>query len=69
MDETDLNISEGAKDMQYWQEEFRKCAADSYYFYSNYVLIDGKKPTITREQYYEKLGFYKANINPNLTGL
>lgn len=59
MDEIDLTPSEGAKNLAYWAEEFKKCSADQYYFFSNYCLINGEKPTITREEYYEKLGFYK----------
>lgn len=35
------------------KEEFEKCKNDSYYFFKNYVLINGQHPTMTREQFNE----------------
>jgi hypothetical protein len=35
------------------KEEFEKCKNDSYYFFKNYVLINGQHPMMTREQFYE----------------
>ena len=30
---------------EYWLAEMEKCKADPVYFFANYVLINGKKPT------------------------
>jgi hypothetical protein len=30
-----------------WDEEFEKCKGSMKYFYANYFIIDGKKPTMT----------------------
>jgi len=62
MNPIETTKAQGIDDMEYWQSELRKCAADPYYFYSNYCLIDGKKPTMTREEYYDKTGLLKNRI-------
>ena len=41
------------KDKLIDKEEFEKCKNDSYYFFKNYVLINGQHPMMTREQFYE----------------
>ena len=35
------------------KEEFEKCKNDMHYFFKKYVLINGKEPLMTREQFYE----------------
>jgi len=35
------------------KEEFDRCKNDKYYFFKKYVLINGKEPLMTREQFYE----------------
>jgi len=34
-------------------EELERCKNDKYYFFKKYVLINGKEPLMTREQFYE----------------
>ena len=34
-------------------EELERCKNDKYYFFKKYVLINGKEPIMTREQFYE----------------
>lgn len=53
----DTTKSKGANDLEYWRNELEKCTNDSYYFFHNYFLINGKKTTLTREEYYARLGF------------
>jgi hypothetical protein len=35
------------------QEELKKCQESPYYFFTNYFLVDGKKPTVrmTEEEF------------------
>lgn len=37
----------------YQREEFRRCKESHWYFYTNYVMIDGKKATteLTEEEF------------------
>jgi hypothetical protein len=42
-------------------EELERCK-DQYYFYINYFTVDGKKPTISREDFYNY--FYDASETP-----
>ena len=35
------------------KEELERCKNDKYYFFKKYVLINGKEPLMTREQFYE----------------
>jgi len=35
------------------KEELEKCKNDMHYFFKKYVLINGKEPLMTREQFYE----------------
>ena len=56
----DLTTPEGQKDINFWAEEMKKCTADSYYFFSNYCLINGEKPKLTRDEYYNKLNLYNG---------
>lgn len=37
------------------KEELEKCKNDIYYFFSNYCLINGEKPKITREEFESKI--------------
>lgn len=43
-----------AKALREDKEEMKRCSEDPYYFFMNYWTINGKKPTISREEY-EKL--------------
>ena len=40
-------------------EELEKCKNDQYYFFKKYVLINGKEPLITREQFYELISSWE----------
>jgi len=35
------------------KEELERCKNDKYYFFKKYVLINGKEPLMTREQFNE----------------
>ena len=35
--------------------ELDKCKNDPYYFFSNYCLINGEKPKITREEFESRI--------------
>jgi len=35
------------------KEELDRCKNDEYYFFKKYILINGKEPLMTREQFYE----------------
>jgi hypothetical protein len=35
------------------KEELERCKNDKYCFFKKYVLINGKEPLMTREQFYE----------------
>lgn len=37
------------------KEELEKCKNDPYYFFSNYCLINGEKPKITKEEFESKI--------------
>jgi len=43
--------------------ELEKCKNDIYYFFSNYILIDGKKPEISRDAFEEKIDLIKKYSN------
>ena len=45
-------------------EEFEKCKKDKYYFFKKYVLINGEKPLMTREQFQDMIISWN---NPNKT--
>jgi len=64
MNPIELNNNEAVSAANYWRGELQKCMEDQYYFYANYCLIDGEKPKISREEYYERLNFYKNKTNP-----
>lgn len=38
-----------------WKEEMQKCKDDPYYFFITYYKIDGKSPTMTREEFDSRL--------------
>lgn len=40
-------------------EELEKCKNDKYYFFKKYVLINGKEPLMTREQFYELISSWE----------
>ena len=42
--------------MEHVKSEFKKCKESPYYFFKNYVLVDGKPPTIkeTEQEFNEK---------------
>tara|TARA_R110001606_G_scaffold352604_1_gene503003 strand:- start:288 stop:461 length:174 start_codon:yes stop_codon:yes gene_type:complete len=40
-------------------EELERCKNDKYYFFKKYVLINGKEPLITREQFYELISSWE----------
>lgn len=42
------------KQLSDWEKEMEKCLEDPYY-YNNYFLIDGKKPTVTREEWDKRM--------------
>ena len=39
--------------MKLSMEELERCKNDKYLFFKKYVLINGKEPIMTREQFYE----------------
>lgn len=41
------------------KEELEKCKNDIYYFFSNYCLINGEKPKITREEFESRINLIK----------
>ena len=42
-------------------EEFERCKNDKYLFFKKYVLINGKEPLMTREQFYELISSWDIN--------
>ena len=58
-EENELALFKAAKEIEYWQDELNKCMKDSYYFYSNYCLINGEKPTMGRSEYEARLNYLK----------
>lgn len=49
------------KEVEHWTEEFKKCIESPHYFFTNYVLIDGKRPETfhTEEQFNEMFFKFK----------
>ena len=47
--------------MEHVKSEFEKCKESPYYFFKNYVLVDGKPPTIkeTEQEFNEKFKNYE----------
>jgi len=43
------------------KEELNRCRNDKYYFFKKYVLINGKEPLMTREQFYELISSWELN--------
>lgn len=55
MEGSDLELPDDTN----WIDELKKCQDSPYYFYTNYVLVNGKKPEtwLTQQQFddlYEK---------------
>lgn len=44
------------QNLDFWQSEMEKCKASPYYFYTKYVLVDGKPFTtnLTEEEFNEE---------------
>lgn len=42
------------------KEEFERCKNDEYYFFKKYILINGKEPLMTREQFYELISSWNT---------
>ena len=42
------------------KEEFERCKNDKYYFFKKYILINGKEPLMTREQFYELISSWNT---------
>jgi hypothetical protein len=45
------------------KEELNRCRNDKYYFFKKYVLINGKEPLMTKEQFYELIPSWELNQN------
>jgi hypothetical protein len=41
------------------KEELDRCRNDKYYFFKKYVLINGKEPLMTKEQFYELISSWE----------
>ena len=42
------------------KKEFEKCKKDEYYFFKKYILINGKEPLMTREQFNELISSWNT---------
>jgi hypothetical protein len=42
------------------KEELERCKNDEYYFFKKYILINGKEPLMTREQFYELISSWNT---------
>ena len=43
-------------------EELERCKNDKYYFFKKYVLINGKEPLMTIEQFYELISSWEIKL-------
>lgn len=52
------------KSIEFWEEEYKKIMDSPYYFYMNYCLMDGQKPTtLLKEEEFNKIFKEYETIN------